>query len=218
LGAIGFNLWRLFPETTGGGIPSNDTLLHLKLIESAVDAITHGRDITDPWQSMSLGFPVFHHYQHLPHVLVALTHIITFKVFPLIDMIRWTTYLLLSLFPLSMYWSLRRFSFDPLTCAMGGLLASLIGIDLQLSSLGMWWPAWGGFDYANYTFIGYGLYTQLWGMVLLPLALAFGYQTIKTGQGYFWATVLLSATLMSHLNNGIYGILDPWSPHVYSGY
>ena len=208
LGAIGFNLWRLFPETTGGGIPSNDTLFHLRLIDSAVDAISHGKDITDPWLgTASLGFPVFHHYQHLPHVLVALTHIITFKVFPLIDMIRWTTYLLLSLFPLSMYWSLRRFSFDPLTCAMGGLLASLIGIDLQFSSHGMWWPAWGGFDYANYTFTGYGLYTQLWGMVLLPLALAFGYQTIKTGQGYFWATVLLSATLMSHLITGYMAFL-----------
>ena len=208
LGAIGFNLWRLFPETTSGGIPSNDTLFHLRLIDSAVDAISHGKDITDPWLgTASLGFPVFHHYQHLPHVLVALTHIITFKVFPLIDMIRWTTYLLLSLFPLSMYWSLRRFSFDPLTCAMGGLLASLIGIDLQFSSHGMWWPAWGGFDYANYTFTGYGLYTQLWGMVLLPLALAFGYQTIKTGQGYFWATVLLSATLMSHLITGYMAFL-----------
>jgi hypothetical protein len=208
LGAIGFNLWRLFPETTSGGIPPNDTLFHLRLIDSAVDAISHGKDITDPWLgTTSLGFPVFHHYQHLPHVLVALTHIITFKVFPLIDMIRWTTYLLLSLFPLSMYWSLRRFSFDPLTCAMGGLLASLIGIDLQVWSHEMWWPAWGGFDYANYTFAGYGLYTQLWGMVLLPLALAFGYQTIRTGQGYFWTTVLLSATLMSHLLTGYMAFL-----------
>ena len=195
LGAIGFNLWQLFPETTGGAMTGGDSLFHLLLTESAVDAITHGRDITDPWQSMSLGFPVFHHYQHLPHVVLALIHVVTFKVFPLIDMLRWSTYLLLSLFPLSIFWSLRRFSFDPLTCAMGAVLASLIGNDFQL---------WGGFGYVNYTFDRNGLYTQLWGMVLLPIALAYGFRTMRTNQGYFGATLLLSATLMSHL---VYGYM-----------
>ena len=119
LSAVAFNLWHLFPETTGGAIPRNDRVGHLLLIDSVVDAITHGNDITDPWHgSISLGFPLFHHYQHLPHVFVALIHILTFKIFPVIDMMRWATYLLLSLFPLSIYWSLRRFSFDPLTCGM----------------------------------------------------------------------------------------------------
>ncbi|MBC8280072.1 MAG: YfhO family protein [Chloroflexi bacterium] len=197
LGAVAFNLWHLFPETTGGSVPSNDRMLHLLLIESAVDAMTHWNDFTDPWQgTMSMGFPLFHHYQHLPHVSVALIHTLTFQIFPVIDLMRWVTYLLISLFPLSLYWSLRRFSFDPLTCAMGGLLASLIGSDI-LSNFG-------GFGYVNYVFDGWGLYAQLWGMVLLPIALAFGYQTVRTGQGYFWATLLLSATLMSHL---VYGYM-----------
>ncbi len=200
LSAVAFNLWHLFPETTGGAIPWNDRVAHLLLIDSVVDAITHGNDITDPWHgSLSLGFPLFHHYQHLPHVFVALIHILTFKIFPVIDMMRWATYLLLSLFPLSIYWSLRRFSFDPLTCGMGGLLASLIGSDIL--------DNFGGFGYVNYTFEGLGLYTQLWGMVLLPIALALGYQTIRTGQGYFWATLLLSATLMSHLLYGYMAFL-----------
>ena len=194
VGAVGFNLWHLFPETTGGGIPANDRLFHLALVDSAVSAITNGQNITDPWQgTMSLGFPVFHYYQHLPHVFLALVHVLSFKVFTTIDLLRWTTYLGLSLFPISIYWSLRRFSFDPLTCAMGALVASLIGNDFQ---------QWGGFGYVNYSFSGFGLYTQLWGMVLLPIALALGYQTIRTGQGYFWATLFLSVTLMSHLLYG----------------
>ena len=200
LGAVGFNLWHLFPETAGGAIPGNDRMFHLLLIDSAVDAITHGNDITDPWQgTMSMGFAIFHHYQHLPHVAVALVQTLTFKIFPVIDLMRWATYLLLSLFPLSIYWSLRRFSFDPLTCAMGGLLASLIGSDIIGN--------YGGFGYASYTFEGTGLYAQLWGMVLLPIALAVGYQTIRTGHGYFWATLLLSVTLMSHLLYGYMAFL-----------
>ena len=194
VGAVGFNLWHLFPETTGDGIPTNDRLFHLQLVDSAVSAITNGQDITDPWQgTMSLGFPVFHYYQHLPHVFLTLVHVLSFKVFTTIDLLRWTTYLGLSLFQISIYWSLRRFSFDPLTCAMGALVASLIGNDFQ---------RWGGFGYVNYSFSGFGLYTQLWGMVLLPIALALGYQTIRTGQGYFWATLFLSVTLMSHLLYG----------------
>ena len=194
VGAVGFNLWHLFPETTGGGVPLNDRRFHLALVDSAVSAITNGQNITDPWQgTMSLGFPVFHYYQHLPHVFLALVHVLSFKVFTTIDLLRWTIYLGLSLFPISIYWSLRRFSFDPLTCAMGALVASLIGNDFQL---------YGGFGYVNYSFSGFGLYTQLWGMVLLPIALALGYQTIRTGQGYFWATLFLSVTLMSHLLYG----------------
>ena len=194
LSAVGFNLWHLFPETTGGGIPTNDNLYHLQLIDSAVDAVSRGQDITDPWNgNMSLGFPIFHYYQHLPHVSVALVHVLLFKIFPVVDILIWVTYILLSLFPLSIYWSLRRFSIDPLTSAMGGLLSSLIGTDFQL---------WGGFGYANYTFDGWGLYTQLWGMVLLPISLAFGYRTICTGKGYFVATLVLSVTLLAHVLYG----------------
>ena len=54
---------------------------------------------------------------------------------------------------------------------MGAILASLIGNDFQL---------WGGFGYINYTLDGWGLYTQLWGMVLLPIALALGFRTIRS--------------------------------------
>ena len=198
LGAIGFNLWQLFPETTGGAMAGGDSLFHLLLTESAVDAVTDGRDVTDHWQNLSLGFPVFHHYQHLPHIALALLHLVTFEAFALLDVMRWTTYLILSLFPLSIFWSLRCFSFDRMTCSMGAVLASLIGNDFQL---------WGGFGFVNYTSDGWGLYTQLWGMVLLPIALALGFRTIRTNQGYFWATLLLSATLMSHLLYGYMAFL-----------
>ena len=115
LAAIGFNLWQLFPETTGGAMAGGDSLLHLLLTKSAVEAIRDGRDVTDHWQPLSLGFPVFHHFQHLPHIASALVHLVTVEAFAIIDIIRWITYLILSLFPLSIFWSLRRFSFDRIT-------------------------------------------------------------------------------------------------------
>mgnify|MGYP001156979101 FL=1 len=190
--AVGFNLALLFPEVTGGVVAINDMVMHLLLTDMAVDAIKNGRDFTDPWQgTMNMGFPFFHYYQHLPHITVALFHVVTFGVSPTADLIRWTTYLLISLFPLSGFWSLRRLGFDRLTAAMAGLVASLFATDRLF-----------GFGFTSYTFLGFGLYSQLWAMVLILPAIALGYGVLREGQGYFWATLLLAATLMSHLMFG----------------
>tara|TARA_B100001971_G_C18167719_1_gene525230 strand:- start:370 stop:1119 length:750 start_codon:yes stop_codon:yes gene_type:complete len=192
--AVAFNLIYLYPEVAVKVPDLNDSGMHLLLADMAVEAITHGHDFTDPWQStMSMGYPMFHFYQHLPHVTVALVHVLTLRVFPVADMLNWTSYLLLSLFPLSIYWSLRRFGFDQLSSAMGGLVASLVATKGLV-----------GFGYTSYLWHGHGLYSQLWAMVLLPPALAQGYRVLREGRGYFWATLLLAATLMSHL---IYGYM-----------
>jgi len=79
---------------------------------------------------------------------------------------------------------------------MGGLVASLIVT-----------PGIFGFGYISYFWRGYGLYTQLWAMVLLPPALAMGYRVLREGRGYFWATLLLAATLMSHVLYGYMAFL-----------
>ena len=155
--AIGFNLWNLYPEVSGGAVAINDSVYHLLLTDSAAKALLDGKNITDHWQgTMSMGFPVFNYYQHLPHISLALAHVITFEVFSLFDMMRWSTYLLLSIFPLSIFWSLRRFGFDSLTSAIGGLLATLIGTDF--ADLGApYFRAYGGLGQTSYIFQGWGL-------------------------------------------------------------
>jgi len=111
-------------------------------------------------------------------------------------MVNWTTYLFLSLFPLSIYWSLRRFGFDQLSCGMGALVASLVATNRLF-----------GFGFGSYVSGGLGLYTQLWAMVLLPPAVAQGYRVLRDGRGYFWATLLLAAVLMSHVLYGYMAFL-----------
>ena len=195
--AVAFNLVYLYPDLAVNIPDRNDTGMHLLYTEMAVNAITNGQNFTDPWQgTMGMGFPVFHYYQHLPHVTVAMAHVLTFQSFPLADMLNWTTYLLLSLFPLTIFWSLRRFGFDQLSAAMGGLVASLTATN------SLW-----GFGFEGYVFRGWGLWSQLWAMLLLPPALATGYRVLRDGRGYFWATLLLAATLMSHLLYGYMAFL-----------
>src|SRR5438874_2290975 len=83
-------------------------------------------------------------------------------------------FLLLSLFPLSISWSMRRFGFERLPAALAGLVAPLLSANFLY-----------GLDYGSYVWRGSGLYTQLWGMVLLPPALAQSYRALRDGRGYF---------------------------------
>ena len=124
--AVAFNLFHLYPEVVGEVRDRNDMVLHLVMADVVVEALTQGQDFTDPWQgAMGMGFPLLLYYQHIPHIAIALAHVLTLEVFPLVDVLHWTNYLILSLFPLSIYWSLRRFGFDRISSAMGGLVASL---------------------------------------------------------------------------------------------
>ena len=192
--AVAFNLYHLYPEVAGDVLAWNDTVFHRLAIKMVVEVIKQGQDFTDPWQgSMGMGFPLFHYYQHFPHVTIALVHVLTLGSFAIADLLNWTNYLLLSHFPISIYWSLRRFDFDQLSAAMGGLVASLV------ATAGI-----GGLSFASYVFQGWGGHTQLWAMLLLPPALALGYRVLKEGRGYFWATLFLAVTLISHL---IYGYM-----------
>ena len=102
--AVAFNLYHLYPEVAGDVFAWNDNVFHLLATEMVVDAINQGQNFTDPWQgSMGMGFPLFHYYQHLAHVTMALVHVLTLGIIPLPDLLNWTNYLLLSLFPVSIY-------------------------------------------------------------------------------------------------------------------
>ena len=84
----------------------------------------------------------------------------------------WSAYVLLSLFPLSIFFSLRLFGFDKLAAAMGGLVASLAATNFLY-----------GFGYTSYVWHGQGLYPQIWAMALLPLALALSYRVLRRAEG-----------------------------------
>ena len=59
--AIVFNLNRLYSEVASSVLGGNDMVMHLPLADAVVEAITQGRNFTDPWQgTMGMGFPLAH--------------------------------------------------------------------------------------------------------------------------------------------------------------
>src|SRR5215208_348995 len=190
LGAVGFNLFYLWPEVAIPAPKTNDAVLHLLALKGTVSAFEAGQDPTDFWFApIAEGYPFFHYYQHLPHLVVAGVYLLLRGAVPLLVLYNGTLWLLLSVFPLSVFYSMRRLGFPGLPAAFAALVASLPATDGTLH----------GLDFSSYVWRGYGLYTQLWGMVLLPLALAQGYAVLRQGQGYALAVALLAATTVSHL-------------------
>ncbi len=197
LGAVAFNLTVLWPEVAVETPTLNDNTLHLALVQRAADALERGEDPTDPWVPTFVeGYPLFHHYQHLPHVATALIYAALGRAVPAQRVLNWVQLLLLSTFPLSLYWTGRRLGFAAVPSAVAGVVSSL------LATNGLY-----GLDWASYLWRGYGLYTQLWGMWLLGPAIAGLYVTLVRGRGYAGTGLLLAGMILSHTVLGYAALL-----------
>jgi hypothetical protein len=65
-----------------------------------------------------------------------------------------------------------------------------------------------GYEWGSYAWRGYGTWTQLWGMWLLPLAWGFGYRAIVRGRSYAWAALAVALTVAVHLLTGYLALLS----------
>lgn len=186
-GSILFNLIFLSPEVLLPAPNLNDNVLHYALVARASEALSSKENIFDHWVSYwVMGFPVFHYYQHLPHIFVAVLHrAIRIDLFTFYN---WIKYLLLSFSPLFIYFSLRKLEFPRTQAAFSALCSPLLSTNFLY-----------GLEFGSFVWRGSGMYTQLWGMVLLPLCLGQVYSTMKHGGGYFKSVGLLAMLLLSHV-------------------
>ena len=190
--AIVFNAVFLIGEITVPTFSLNDEVLHLTATQDASLALRQNLDPTDFWLAqIGLGFPLFHYYQHLPQAVLAVLDQGTSNFLPLSRLFDISRYLLLVFFPLSVYLAMRRFDFDYVAAGLSAIIASLF------STNGLY-----GIEYGSYIWRGFGLYTQLWAMFFLPIALAEIYRTIKKEGSWFWPVFLSAIVLLSNLLYG----------------
>ena len=185
--AIVWNLASLRALTRGVAY-LNDSSLHEQMVRFATAQLRAGHlPLTSWFPFLGEGSPQFLHYQSLPAMLTGAVGLVTGPDVAF----RWSLYLLLSLWPISVYVSARLFGASKpaaaASAAMAPFLASATGV---------------GYEQHAYLWTGFGVWTQLWAMWTLPLAWGFSWRAVRDGQGYLKAVLLTALTVALHFETG----------------
>lgn len=181
--AVLFNLWILRAERLPVAYP-NDSAVHLQMVTFAQHLLSAGQFPLDRWYPyLTQGSPYFVQYQSASAILTgALAQVIGPQ-----QAVAWTLYLLLSLWPLCIYWSARLLGWNrwasAASAAVSPLLFSITGY---------------GYEDQSYVAIGNGLWSQLWAMWTLPLAWGFSWRFVSQRRYLFGAVFTLALTIAFH--------------------
>jgi Bacterial membrane protein YfhO len=185
--AVGWNLVSLRALTVGVAY-LDDSSLHEQMVRFATAQLRAGHlPLTSWFPFLGEGSPQFLHYQSLPAIL---TGAVGLLVSPDVAF-RWSLYLLLSFWPVSIYLAARLFGAGrpaaAASAAMSPFLASATGV---------------GYEQHAYLWTGFGVWTQLWASWTLPLAWGLSWRAIRDGRGYFRAVLLTALTVALHFETG----------------
>lgn len=191
--ACGVNLWALNGEATPVH-DLNDSAYHFAMLRWARAKIDQGKLPLDGWYpNLGLGLAQFHHYQSLPHVIGAYVSVVAGEA----TTFYWSLYLLLALWPISIYICARLMGWDGWTAAAAALVSPLL-----VSAAGY------GYEQGTYTWRGYGVWSQLWGMWLLPLAWGLSWRAVKGVGSYALAALAVALTVAVHFVTGYLALLS----------
>ncbi len=214
--SVGFNLWLYRLEPTAK-IDPNDNTFQFALVERtnqiwdfAVEKcskniltfpICHISYLIDHWvPNWNEGYNLPYYYSHIPQIAIVASYRFFHMFLQSVSLFQYyhvAIYLLLSLFPFSVFLALLVLRLPILTAGFGALLAS------HLSTDGLY-----GLDPASFLWRGYGLSSQLFAMVFLPLAVACAYRYFQTKRGLLPAVLFLVLTTAGHLGVGIMAFLS----------
>ena len=138
------------------------------------------------------GSPQFLHYQSLPAILTGAVGLLTGPDVAF----RWSLYLLLSLWPISVYLSARAFGAGRPAAAASAAMAPFL-----VSATGV------GYEQHAYVWTGFGVWTQLWASWTLPLAWGLSWRAIRDGRGYLRAVAADRAHRRAALRDRLPGAL-----------
>lgn len=199
-GWVALSLWSL-RATLKPAVFVDDSSVHEQMVRFATQAFKHGRDpLTSWWPYLNLGSPQFLHYQSLGAMVTGLAGVVVGAN----TAFRWSQWLLLgAAWPVSVYISARILRMRPWTAVAAGVISSVIA---SVPSVGL--------EDGAYVWYGYGLWTQLWGMIFLPLSWAAIWRAMDDRRWVAPAAVLTSVTLAFHYETGFVAALGiivmPW--------
>src|SRR5260370_27091177 len=125
--ALIVNAVLLWPEIRIERVPVNDLSFHIAASQRLTQSLSTGDSFLDPWMSQwALGYPLWHFYHPLPHMVAGLWLAITsyFASAPASFAVFY--YLLMVALPATTYLGARLFGLDPI--ASGFASSLLIGV------------------------------------------------------------------------------------------
>ncbi len=166
----------------------NDSSMHEQMVRFATSQWRAGHlPLTTWFPFLGEGSPQFLHYQSLPAMITGAIGLVTGPDVAF----RWSLYLLLAAWPISVYLSARLFG-----AGRGAAAASAAMAPFLVSSTGV------GYEAHAYVWTGFGVWTQLWAMWTLPLAWGFSWRAIRDGHGYLPAVLFTALTMAMHFETG----------------
>jgi hypothetical protein len=185
--AVGWNLVNLRALTLGVSY-LNDSSLHEQMVRFATGELRAGHlPLTSWFPYLGEGSPQFLHYQSLPAMLAGALGLLIGPD----GAFRWSLYLLLSTWPVSVYLSARAFGAGRPAAAASAAMAPFL-----ISAAGV------GYEQQAYAWTGFGVWTQLWASWTLPLAWGWSWRAIRDGRGYLRAAAAIALTVALHFETG----------------
>jgi Bacterial membrane protein YfhO len=190
---VGWDLWQLRIVVSPVAY-LNDGSVHQQMVRDAARLIEAGKLPFTSWLPyIGLGSPQFLHYQSLGSVLTGLAG----TVVGANTAYRWSLYLLLSLWPLAIYFSARLFGLT-----RGAAAAAAVVSPFVVSHTGV------GFERNAYMWIGGAeVWTQLLGSWALPFAWASTWRAMKDARFIWVAGALVGLTVGLHFMCGYLAFL-----------
>src|SRR5580693_3819435 len=195
------NAILLWPEIRIERVPVNDLSFHIAASQRLAHSLTTGDSFLDPWMSQwALGYPLWHFYQPLPHMIAGLWLTITSHFASAPASFAVLYYLLMIALPASTYIGARLFGLEPIAAGFASVL--ILGVS-EVGDLSRY-----GLSYGAYVRRGSGLYTQLMSYNLLMPALGLANYTLNTGRRRILAACMVAATALCHVVFGYAAILS----------
>ena len=190
--AVGWNAVGAAPELWVGKLPLNDLVFHRAAAERLGASLVNAEPFLDPWVSeWSLGYPVWRTYQPLAHLVGAFFLGLLRPFADPATVFATLLYVLVATFPLSVYGGARLLG---LSRTASGLAALLV---LASSSSGD--PGRYGLGYGSVLWRGSGLFTQIFALHLLALALGATARALDMRSRPRLASLLVALTFLAHV-------------------
>lgn len=184
--AVGFGAWLLRAELRVLPFP-NDVTLHAPMFRFAEQRMRSGHSPFDAWfPYVGLGSPLFVQYQSLPSILAgALGAVFGTWIF------QWVGYLLIVTWPVSVYIGARLLGLDRWQAGAAALFSPMLANNTGY-----------GFEWGSFVWMGHGLWSMLWALWTLPIALGLAWRAITRHERVALATFAVGLTCAFHFIAG----------------